>query len=423
VGRVLSHGSAAGSIHRLAGVCDSLCVVGGSGTLFAKSSDRAVGEAQVVELLPQRPAGETLRTQHLEIPDRGAFAVLGSRPTWLWGLEHGVNDRRVAIGNERLWTTHDMSREPAGLIGMDLVRLGLELAATASAAVDVMTALLERHGQGGPAEAPDGDPYSSSFLVADPNEAWVLETSGRSWVAKRVGRGSGVAISNRVTLTDDWERSSDDVQPATSVGSWQDDRWARVGDLRLACTLPHVSGPSAIRDPADAAALMRHHGDGPWGRPGDEPSDISDLPDPDGPAGGVTVCMHVRGHQATAASMVCELPSAEGQTVRAWTALSSPCCSIFVPSLPFAGGPPAVLAAERTWRRFDDQRRRAEADPDVLGQIRHVLGPAEAELWALADEAVTDAALREELPLRCGRVVDDALRAAEGVTRSALDRR
>jgi hypothetical protein len=37
-----------------------------------------------------------LRTQYLEIDDAGSHAIIGSRPTWLWGFEHGVNDRVVA---------------------------------------------------------------------------------------------------------------------------------------------------------------------------------------------------------------------------------------------------------------------------------------------------------------------------------------
>src|SRR5205085_6486475 len=100
---------------------------------------------------------------------------------------------------------------PPALIGMDLVRLGLERGRTADDALDVMTTLLERHGQGGAAEAPGHEPYWSSFLVADPHAAWVLETSGRTWAARRVE--DAAAISNRITIRTDWARASSDVSP------------------------------------------------------------------------------------------------------------------------------------------------------------------------------------------------------------------
>lgn len=395
-------------------MCDTLCVVGEGGTLFAKSSDRPVGEVQVAEVLPRRPSGGTVQTQYLEIPDAGACAVLGSRPTWLWGLEHGVNEHRVAIGNERLWTTHDLRGAPPGLIGMDLVRLGLERGRTAGEAVDVITGLLEAHGQGGPAEAPDGEPYPSSFLVADPTEAWVLETSGRSWAAKVVRSGEGAAISNRVTLRDDWTRASSDVAAGTSLQTWQDDQWSAVGDVRLACTLPAVAGESPIRDAADAAAVMRHHGTRPWGRPGGDPTDVSPVPDPerDPTAEGITVCMHLRGYQATAASMVCDLPRDPDHPLRAWVALGSPCVSIYVPVFPM-DGMPAPLADPATWERFDALRRHAEAEADGLAAIRRVLAPVEAELWELAEVVGARPAERSRFADEVWARVDAALSKLE----------
>ena len=113
-------------------MCDSLCIVRPVGTLFAKNSDRPVGEAQVVEWHPSRPSSGSVRTQYLELDDAGACAVVGSRPTWLWGFEHGVNEHRVAIGNERVWTRDDPLTGPPALIGMDLVRLASDPLAGAS---------------------------------------------------------------------------------------------------------------------------------------------------------------------------------------------------------------------------------------------------------------------------------------------------
>ena len=52
----------------------------------------------------------------------------------------------------------------------------------------MMTALLKQHGQGGPCteEAEGAMTYQNSFLIADPAEAWVLETAGSMWAAEKV---------------------------------------------------------------------------------------------------------------------------------------------------------------------------------------------------------------------------------------------
>jgi secernin len=131
-------------------MCDTLCAPGAGGMVFAKNSDRPVGEVQLAVPFGRRPtAGCSLRTQYLSIGDTGAHATLLSCPTWLWGAEHGVNEFGVAIGNERVGTVHDTARARPALIGMDLVRLGLERARTATEALEILIDLLTTYGQRG----------------------------------------------------------------------------------------------------------------------------------------------------------------------------------------------------------------------------------------------------------------------------------
>ena len=51
--------------------------------------------------------------------------------------------------------------------------------------------------------------YDNSFLIADRSEAWVLETVGSEWVARRFGRGATAAISNEPTIRTEWDRRSE----------------------------------------------------------------------------------------------------------------------------------------------------------------------------------------------------------------------
>jgi secernin len=372
-------------------MCDTLCAPGRRGMVFAKNSDRPPGEAQIAWPFGRRAsAGCTLRTQYLSIGDTGAHAALLSCPTWLWGAEHGVNEYGVAIGNERVSTTHDAQAAKPALIGMDLVRLGLERGRTASEAVEVMTGLLGTCGQGGIADAARQEAYDSSFLIADPTDAFVLETAGSDFAVARFP--AGVAISNRITL-DDFDRFRDAEKDTA------------FADVRLAASRRFLaSSGSGGLTAAATAAHLRDHGTGPWGAPGtagpvDEPPRAVGAD-----ADGVTVCMHVRHLSATAASMIAELPPdlADGAPLRVYVALGSPCASIYVPAFPrtAAGPPPFVpfeLSSEDLWHAADALRQLVEAEPAVLASLRETLQPVEDELWAEADDVLADPARWAEI--------------------------
>ncbi len=396
-------------------MCDCLVAVGAAGTLFAKNSDRPVGEVQVAEGYPRRSGGTDLRTQYLTIADAGAAALLGSRPTWLWGLEHGVNEHRVAVGNEMVFTAEDPRSAPPALIGMDLVRLALERATDADAAVTVITELLARHGQGGAGETDPSKAYFSSFLVADPHRAWIIETSGSTWAARAVGPGTGAAISNRISLSHDWTLASPDVEPGADFDRYRrPDSPTGHADRRLACTRPVVERGADSLSAADVVGVLRDHGGAPWGRPTDPPGQVAAPPPVDVvPPDGVTVCMHLRGRQATTAAMVTLLPADPDAPLRAWIALGSPCASVFVPVFPPLGVP-VELARPDLWAAFEALRPAVEgADGlDALAAVRSELGPLERDLWEAADACAGpgDHAEREAFLAGVGPRITAALR-------------
>lgn len=180
--------------------------------VFGKNSDRPTGEGQSIRRYPAKKyhQGETCDCTYISIPQsQRTHAVLLSQIDWMWGAEHGTNEHGVVVGNEAVWTkVNDENLATKRLLGMDLVRLGLERGSTAKQALDVITALLEIHGQGGPCAQDDPSfVYHNSFLIADRKEAWVLETAGRNWVAKRTNQGA-TNISNTLTIRNDYDLHS-----------------------------------------------------------------------------------------------------------------------------------------------------------------------------------------------------------------------
>ena len=279
-------------------MCDTVVVRRAGGTWFAKNSDREPGEPQAVRVVrPPRDGGSgRVRATWIEVdaPPRRLAAVL-SQPVWMWGAEMGVNEAGVAIGNEAIFS-RARTREP-GLLGMDLLRLGLECGDTARGAVEVLTALLEAHGQGGRAGYHDARfHYDNSFLVADASEAWQLETSGRDWAARRVTDQQG--ISNALSIRGDHELA------AATVGADAD--VAREWDTAL---MPRLAGARS-RATATTRAASRL---GPSPSLGELAAILRQHRDPDGdPVHGSNrdVCMHAMGpvrRSQTTGSLVAHL--------------------------------------------------------------------------------------------------------------------
>lgn len=331
--------------------------------IFGKNSDRPVGEGQSIRVYParRRLQGDAknsergadddysndceqessspttwLQCTYIRIHDEESCAVLLSQIDWMWGAEMGANEHGVVIGNEAVWTRL-LEREPTNerrLLGMDLVRLGLERSTCADEALEVITTLLARHGQGGPCAHDDEDfTYHNSFLIADAMHAWVLETAGEHWVAQKITRGSR-NISNGLTIRADFDRHSLGLHEyAKQNGFWDGTppldfaRCFSSGGLDLSIDSRQACGRTLLSrhddgrnlDAAAMMAILRDHGSG--------------------------ICMHGDGFETTA-SMVSEIftstvpddhgeSTADGKSRRSahkhWmTGKSFPCRSEFV---------------------------------------------------------------------------------------------
>ena len=383
--------------------CDTAVVTGsasGDGSvILAKNSDRSPNECQPLTHVPRRVhrPGDTVRCQYLSIPQVAqTWECIGSRPYWLWGFEMGVNEWGVAIGNEAVLT-----REPyddPGLIGMDLVRLGLERGTTADEALRAMTALIEQYGQGGSCEATYYRTYHNSFIIADPATAWILETAGRRWAARRVR--DRAAIGNMLTIGAEWDAASPDLMDHARAQGWVDGEpdFARAytdpaADLRpRICRLDRsryllAEAPEGIT-PAWIIGLLRDHADH------DMPRGAEPLP---------TICMHAnpafRGE--TAAAMVAHVRPGTPRELRAtvWTAFGSPCLSLFRPAYPFAVGLPAVLDRggacfdpESPWWVYERVQRLVARAPQLAPSVREALASWQQAFFHEAETAEAEAA-------------------------------
>ena len=234
--------------------------------LFAKSADCEVNEANAIVRIPRKKhiRGESVRVTHLVIPQaEETYEIFLTKAFWTYGCEIGINEYGLAMGEEAVFTT-EMTEEKDGLIGPDLMRLGLERARNCQEAIETMTGLLEKYGQGGSAELKGNSHFDSSFLMSDTNEAYILETAGRKWAVRKVE--SFDSISNMLGISTNWTTCS------VSSGA-EKTNWARTFALpEVPPTLGSPDRQSVTYDKLKESAgqitastmfnIMRHHNDG-----------------------------------------------------------------------------------------------------------------------------------------------------------------
>jgi secernin len=423
-------------------MCDTFVIHGrltqSGRTTLAKNSDREPNEAQYLTraAAAEHAPGSTVRCTYIDVPQVAhTFAVLGSRPWWMWGFEHGVNECGLAIGNEAVWSRLPGSLEP-GLLGMDLLRLTLERAATADEGLAVMTGLLEQYGQSGNTSATRTQSYHNSFILADAEGAWILQTAGRHWVAKKLD--GWAAISNVYSIGSDYDRISDGAIACATEAGWFDpaagasfDFAAAFADrevdflpgcaARLACAESRLAnlerrGRIALED---VFSLLRSH------NTGDQEQDW--RPGPDGES---LICMHAGSPESseTAASMVAELSGAQHSEApyRLWLSLASPCLSTFLPVWHDSGPPegreqPGSNEPDAWWR-WESMQRLVEQDYGRLSAApRALLAELEAEtlaaVRALGEQP--DKSARLELTRSVARRQDAAARVIAELTRAS----
>jgi len=408
-------------------MCDTLVVSGEVApdgvTIFGKNSDREPNEAQSLVRIPAQdhPSGSVVQCTYIEIPQvQHTHAVLLSKPFWMWGAEMGVNERGVAIGNEAIFAKYPYTKEDA-LLGMDLLRLGLERGASARQALEVITALLKEHGQGGNSGFQHKLYYHNSFILADPQDAWVLETAGPHWAAKQI-RGI-YTISNGLTIGNEFDLESPDLVSYAVGNGWCSSRkdfhfarcysdflYTRFSDCRKRCKrssnllselIPNISVDGMMQ-------VLRDHGE-------DANQDWS----PDSGITGADICMHagfgpVRGSQ-TVASMVSHLHPEHA--THFFSATAAPCTSLFKPvwmdiEIPNMGSEPDGVYNSDTlfWRHEEFHRttileyaslapifseERNEIESDFVSQALALAGESPSERDSFSKECFEKAAQAE----------------------------
>lgn len=214
-------------------MCDTIVAVQSATksnkVIIAKNSDRYENEAHIVIRIPAKKYDlekqPTVRVTHTEVPQVSSTnAIVLLKPEWLWGCEMGFNEFGLNIANEAVFTKEKHNKK-TGLLGMDIMRLVLERCTNPIESVDLIAKLIMQYGQGGNCKKNSHGKmyYHNSFIIADKNEAWVMETAGEYWVAKKVK--DVYSISNRLTITNDYDLCHPEViKNAISKGYCKDEK-------------------------------------------------------------------------------------------------------------------------------------------------------------------------------------------------------
>uniref|UniRef100_K7FB42 Secernin-2 n=1 Tax=Pelodiscus sinensis TaxID=13735 RepID=K7FB42_PELSI len=213
-------------------------------------------------------------------------AVILSRPAWLWGAEMGANEHGVCIGNEGVWTKEPLG-EGEALLGMDLVRLGLERGRSAHEALQARTALLERYGQGGSCK--EEPTPRGSVLAPGEGSPWGRRGRPPGLFPFRVAEGTR-NLSNQLSIGTEITAEHVGLRPhAQSQGWWDGDGEFDFAKVFSLAHQPRWQGAAA------AACRRGEDGVGRFRR-----SMGSEVPQP---AARIPPCMEVAGRSGIESQM------------------------------------------------------------------------------------------------------------------------
>ncbi|NOY07454.1 MAG: hypothetical protein GXP33_01240 [Spirochaetes bacterium] len=333
-------------------MCDTVSILSSwtenkNESFFAKNSDREPGEEQILQFVSSESlsieglreiTGRNLKPEYIKAnydnfssyllanlslfkSKYKPFNIVISRPVWLWGGEIGVNEKGVAIGNEAVFPKLNPCR--TAILGMDILRLALHLSATAEEAKDFICSVVSEYGQAGDGGYRHRSVYHNSFLIQDKNEAYVVETAGKEWAAKRAG--DYCTISNTYLSKDEYGDTetwySSGEHPGTDAFKKKYENkifnYFAKGELRNSYKNSLISGLKGKVNLGSVKSIMRSH--------------IKGKNSPDVKRGMASICIHsgLFIKSETTASLIVHYIN--NKFIIWYTGSSFPCISLYKP--------------------------------------------------------------------------------------------
>jgi dipeptidase len=111
----------------------------------------------------------------------------------------GMNESGLTMSCNWMYSK-EISLENVGIRRYAIRQLILERAATAREAVDLISSFIDSFGQ--------ADWSGLTYVLADPHEAWIVETTTHNWVAKKLKDNEIIAIANRYSIGEEFDLAS-----------------------------------------------------------------------------------------------------------------------------------------------------------------------------------------------------------------------
>ncbi|MDX9826539.1 MAG: carcinine hydrolase/isopenicillin-N N-acyltransferase family protein [Spirochaetia bacterium] len=417
-------------------MCDTLyCALHNKGSpskaFFGKNSDRHPAEAQTLCIVGRRQSADSslLGERRFPLADAGLSFLL-SKPSWMAGGEMGINEKGVAIGNEAVFSRFKKVKD--GVLGMDILRFALGSSATAKEAVDFICRFVEAYDQGGNGAYRGSLYYDNSFIIADPSEAYVLETAGRRWAWRAAEKRE--AISNAYAIEEDYKRldaqTRKEIAPVNERAACSDEadpgrkgskesfkahvekrlflRFTK-GEIRRKLSLSLLDGfYKNLESPGEAAEgavakpspllgfldILRSHGEYDPSKPKRQHME--------------SLCIHPGGLPATATTASFAVDYRGEDSAIIWfTGTSTPCLSLYKPLLLYKGefktlwtdydyseGAEGSEAYWRRWKDWEDRFKKHRRGEDKA--YAAALAQAQEALALIAEKALYDLAASKE---------------------------
>ncbi len=125
----------------------------------------------------------------------------------------GMNEYGVSMGCNTMATREPRIPRGKGIMRYEIRKLILERSKTARDAVKLVGRLIDGYSQ---CDSP------VAYCIADREEAWLVETTYRHWVAKRIPDDGCHVIANQYTIETDWDAASDDLLDYAAAQGWYD---------------------------------------------------------------------------------------------------------------------------------------------------------------------------------------------------------